>query len=55
MLELFWNESITLIFLERFYFAILTIATSKHSSVTVFIMDCNLDDVSVNMTKKLSI
>ena len=53
-MELFWDENTALIFLERFYFAMLTITTSIPSSVTVFIMDCNLDDVSVNVGEKLN-
>ena len=42
-----------LFFLERFYFAILTITTSNFRSVTVFIMICILDNVSVSMSKNI--
>ena len=50
----FWDEIATLIFLERLYITLLTIATSKPSSVTLFIMDSNLGNVSVNMSEKIS-
>ena len=39
--------------LKRFYFAILFIAISKASSGAVYIVESNLDEVSVSMSEKL--
>ena len=50
----FGMEALFSLFVERFYFEITSIAVSKDSSVTVFILDCNSNNVNVDMSANIN-